>query len=129
MLAPEVIRQMPTRDQRRHAAGPAAPGGSSTDPTAGSTAGSSTGSSTGSSAGSNAGTGTSAAQAVDQLARPAAKTGVRWDEYRSPGFFDEMLVGGGARGACAGVVGYLAALGDDLLERQRAAELAIKAMG
>src|SRR5882757_7941054 len=121
MLAPEVIRQMPTRDQRRHAAGPAAPGGSSTDPTAGS--------STGSSAGSNAGTGTSAAQAVDQLARPAAKTGVRWDEYRSPGFFDEMLVGGGARGACAGVVGYLAALGDDLLERQRAAELAIKAMG
>jgi len=121
MLAPEVIRQMPTRDQRRHAAGPAAPGGSSTDPTAGS--------STGSSAGSNAGTGTSAAQAVDQLARPAAKTGVRWDEYRSPGFFDEMLVGGGARSACEGVLGYLSSLGDDLLERQRAAELAIKAMG
>jgi uncharacterized circularly permuted ATP-grasp superfamily protein len=52
-----------------------------------------------------------------------------WSEYRSPGFFDEMLVGGGARSACEGVLGYLSSLGDDLLERQRAAELTIKAMG
>jgi uncharacterized circularly permuted ATP-grasp superfamily protein len=52
-----------------------------------------------------------------------------WNGYQSPGFFDEMLVGGGARTACEGVIRYLAGLGDDLLERQRAAELAIKAMG
>src|SRR5262249_18553139 len=54
---------------------------------------------------------------------------VRWSEYRSPGFWDEMLCDGGPREASSGVVRYLASLGDDLLERQRAAELAIKAMG
>ncbi|MGH3683697.1 MAG: circularly permuted type 2 ATP-grasp protein [Pseudonocardiaceae bacterium] len=54
---------------------------------------------------------------------------VRWEEYRSPGCWDEMLVGGRAREASSGVVHYLASLGDELLERQRAAELAIKAMG
>jgi hypothetical protein len=40
-----------------------------------------------------------------------------WNGYQSPGFFDEMLVGGGARTACEGVIRYLAGLGDDLLER------------
>ncbi|MGH3771038.1 MAG: circularly permuted type 2 ATP-grasp protein [Pseudonocardiaceae bacterium] len=54
---------------------------------------------------------------------------VRWDEYRSPGCWDEMLVDGRAREASSGVVHYLSALGDELHERQRAAELAIKAMG
>ncbi|HEY1969372.1 MAG TPA: circularly permuted type 2 ATP-grasp protein, partial [Pseudonocardia sp.] len=54
---------------------------------------------------------------------------MRWDGYHSPGFWDEMLVDGRARDACTGVVRYLASLGDDLVERQRAADLVIKAMG
>lgn len=40
-----------------------------------------------------------------------------------------MLVGGRAREASSGVLRYLTSLGDGLLERQRAAELVIKAMG
>jgi uncharacterized circularly permuted ATP-grasp superfamily protein len=40
-----------------------------------------------------------------------------------------MLVGGLARDACGGVVDYLTSLGDKILERQQAAEVAIKAMG
>ncbi|MGH3717575.1 MAG: circularly permuted type 2 ATP-grasp protein [Pseudonocardiaceae bacterium] len=54
---------------------------------------------------------------------------MRWDEYSSPGCWDEMLVDGRARDTSSGVVRYLSVLGDELLERQRAAELAIKAMG
>ena len=57
------------------------------------------------------------------------RTEPRWSGYRSPGFFDEMLVGGRARDACTGVVRYLASLGAELLDRQRAAELVIQAMG
>ncbi len=53
---------------------------------------------------------------------------MRWDEYRSLGCWDEMLVGDRAREASSGVVHYLTSLGDELLDRQRAAELAIKAM-
>ena len=42
------------------------------------------------------------------------RTEPRWSGYRSPGFFDEMLVGGRARDACTGVVRYLASLGAEL---------------
>ncbi|MCU1376336.1 MAG: Protein containing domain [Actinomycetia bacterium] len=53
-----------------------------------------------------------------------------WEDYASPGCWDEMLdERGQPREACAGVFRYLLGLGDDLLERQRAAELAIRAMG
>jgi uncharacterized circularly permuted ATP-grasp superfamily protein len=52
-----------------------------------------------------------------------------WDDYTSPGCWDEMLVGGRPRDACDGVVEYLTSLGTGIHERQRAAELAIKAMG
>ncbi|MGE0298046.1 circularly permuted type 2 ATP-grasp protein [Pseudonocardia sp.] len=56
-------------------------------------------------------------------------TTIGWDTYASPGFHDEMLDGGRPRDAAAGVVRHLAALGEGLVERQRAAELAIRAMG
>jgi len=52
-----------------------------------------------------------------------------WDGYSDTGCWDEMLDGGRARPACDGVLGYLTSLGDDLHERQRAADLAIRAMG
>lgn len=59
----------------------------------------------------------------------ASEAGVRWDTYDSPGCWDEMLAGGRPRKASAGIMRYLTSLGDELLERQRAAELAIQAMG
>ncbi len=62
-------------------------------------------------------------------AEPSYDPPAWWGGYRSPGCWDEMLVNGRAREANSGVVRYLASLGDDLLERQRAAELMIKAMG
>jgi uncharacterized circularly permuted ATP-grasp superfamily protein len=52
-----------------------------------------------------------------------------WEGYASPGCWDEMLDGGSPRAACEGVYRYLATLGADLHERQKAAELAITAMG
>jgi uncharacterized circularly permuted ATP-grasp superfamily protein len=52
-----------------------------------------------------------------------------WEGYTSPGCWDEMLDGGSPRAACEGVYRYLATLGADLHERQKAAELAITAMG
>jgi uncharacterized circularly permuted ATP-grasp superfamily protein len=55
---------------------------------------------------------------------------MNWNEYSSPGCWDEMVDGDGAsRDACDGVVRYLTALGDELVERQRSAELAIRTMG
>jgi uncharacterized circularly permuted ATP-grasp superfamily protein len=54
---------------------------------------------------------------------------IGWDTYDSPGCWDELLDAGRGRAACDRVVGYLGSLGDGLLDRQRAAELAIKAMG
>ncbi|HET9257828.1 MAG TPA: circularly permuted type 2 ATP-grasp protein [Pseudonocardiaceae bacterium] len=59
----------------------------------------------------------------------AQGTAAQWGEYRSPGCWDEMLVSGRARVASSGVIRYLGSLGDELIERQKAAELAIKAMG
>jgi uncharacterized circularly permuted ATP-grasp superfamily protein len=52
-------------------------------------------------------------------------------DYRaSAGDWDEMIDGSGRpRPGCDGVLQYLTTLGDDVLERQRAAELAIRAMG
>jgi uncharacterized circularly permuted ATP-grasp superfamily protein len=52
-------------------------------------------------------------------------------DYRaSPGDWDEMIDGGGRpRPACEGVLEYLTSLGDEVLERQRAADLAIRSMG
>jgi uncharacterized circularly permuted ATP-grasp superfamily protein len=108
MLGAEVIRGMPIRARRMHPIVPVAP---PPDTAAG-------GQRTGSQS-------QSAYSAGGRSDRPT----VRWDEYRSPGCWDEMLVGGRARETCRGVVHYLTSLGDELLERQRAAELAITAMG
>ena len=52
-----------------------------------------------------------------------------WDDYQSPGCWDELLVDGEPRDACDGVVRYLMSLGDELGARQEAAELAIRSMG
>jgi uncharacterized circularly permuted ATP-grasp superfamily protein len=53
-----------------------------------------------------------------------------WDAYRAPGFWDELLDDRGVpRPGCEGVFRYLHGLGDGLLERQQAADLAIRAMG
>jgi len=53
-----------------------------------------------------------------------------WALYASPGCWDELIVNGRPREGCAGVVNYLAALTiAELQDRQRAAELAIQAMG
>jgi len=52
-----------------------------------------------------------------------------WNAYRSDGFFDEMIELGRARDASAGVVRYLASLGEGLLERQAAADVVIQTMG
>jgi uncharacterized circularly permuted ATP-grasp superfamily protein len=55
---------------------------------------------------------------------------VPWTDYASPGCFDEMLENGGRpRPGCDGVVERLRRLGAELLERQQAADLAVKAMG
>ena len=52
-----------------------------------------------------------------------------WESYGSPGCWDELLINGHPRLACEGVVRYLLALGDELAERQEAADLAIRSMG
>jgi uncharacterized circularly permuted ATP-grasp superfamily protein len=52
-----------------------------------------------------------------------------WNDYASPGFFDEMIHAGRPRDAAAGVLRFLAALGGGLVERQQAAELVIQTMG
>jgi uncharacterized circularly permuted ATP-grasp superfamily protein len=52
-----------------------------------------------------------------------------WEGYESPGCWDEMLDAGTPRTACEGIYRYLASLGDELHERQKAADLAITAMG
>ena len=52
-----------------------------------------------------------------------------WDDYKSPGCWDELLVDGYPRAACEGVVRYLVSLGDELGARQEAANLAIRSMG
>ena len=57
-------------------------------------------------------------------------TPVRWDGYSSPGYWDEMIHDGRPRPACDGVASYLASLSmEELIERQRSAELAIEARG
>jgi uncharacterized circularly permuted ATP-grasp superfamily protein len=52
-----------------------------------------------------------------------------WDTYTSPGCWDELVVDRRPRYACDGVLGYLGLLGDELVGRQAAAELAIRSMG
>jgi len=52
-----------------------------------------------------------------------------WAGYDSPGCWDEMLRDGQPHPACVGVMSYLSHLGDELLQRQEAAELAIRSMG
>ena len=55
---------------------------------------------------------------------------VRWDTYASPGCWDEMIADGHLRPECYGLGVYLASLTmDEFVDRQRAAELAIEAMG
>src|SRR5688572_28367227 len=61
---------------------------------------------------------------------PRSSPSRMWSDYASAGFWDEMVdERGGPRPGCEGVLRYLWALGDDILERQRAADLAIRAMG
>jgi uncharacterized circularly permuted ATP-grasp superfamily protein len=52
-----------------------------------------------------------------------------WEDYGSSGCWDEMFGGGRPRDVCVGVMRYLRSLGGALLERQQAAELAIRTMG
>jgi uncharacterized circularly permuted ATP-grasp superfamily protein len=52
-----------------------------------------------------------------------------WEDYGSSGCWDEMFGGGRPRDGCGGVMRYLRSLGEGLLERQEAAELAIRTMG
>jgi uncharacterized circularly permuted ATP-grasp superfamily protein len=54
--------------------------------------------------------------------------GSPWLGYTAPGW-DEMLGPDAPRPGCAGVMGYLDQLGDELHDRQEAAELAIASMG
>ncbi|MBV8692428.1 MAG: circularly permuted type 2 ATP-grasp protein [Actinobacteria bacterium] len=61
--------------------------------------------------------------------RAPAGPNLGWGDYDSGSSWDEMLDRGQPRLACDGVLGYLTSLGVDLLERQRAAEAAIRAMG
>jgi uncharacterized circularly permuted ATP-grasp superfamily protein len=62
--------------------------------------------------------------------RVDSSTPVEWGEYRSPGCWDEMVAEGRPRAAAAGIADYLASLSIEELEvRQRAADLAIEAMG
>jgi uncharacterized circularly permuted ATP-grasp superfamily protein len=57
-------------------------------------------------------------------------TTVPWNDYASPGCFDEMFdPSGRPRPGCDGVVAHLAGLGAELLDRQKAADLAVRAMG
>jgi len=55
-------------------------------------------------------------------------SGSSWAGYGAPGW-DEMLGPDTPRPGCAGVMRYLDRLGDELVDRQEAAELAIASMG
>jgi uncharacterized circularly permuted ATP-grasp superfamily protein len=52
-----------------------------------------------------------------------------WEGYDSPGCWDEMVDRGKPRPGCEGVYGYLESLGAEIHERQKAADLAITALG
>ncbi len=52
-----------------------------------------------------------------------------WDGYDPGRWWDEMLQADAPRPSCAGVMDYLEQLGDELISRQQAAELAIASMG
>jgi uncharacterized circularly permuted ATP-grasp superfamily protein len=52
-----------------------------------------------------------------------------WKDYGSSGCWDEMLRADQPHDACQGVMRYLRTLGGELLDRQQAAELAIRTMG
>jgi uncharacterized circularly permuted ATP-grasp superfamily protein len=52
-----------------------------------------------------------------------------WDDYESPGCWDELLINGHPRLACEGVMDCLVSIGHELAGRQEAAELAIRSMG
>ena len=68
--------------------------------------------------------------AEDGQSEDAERPSVRWDEYESPGCWDEMVHGGTPRSQCEGVANYLALLSiGELQERQRSAELVIEARG
>src|ERR1700712_144050 len=66
---------------------------------------------------------------VNGSGRPRPGWESHWNAYRSDGFFDEMMDLGRPREASAGVVKFLASLGEGLLDRQRAADVVIQAMG
>ncbi|MEM7337843.1 MAG: circularly permuted type 2 ATP-grasp protein [Actinomycetota bacterium] len=53
-----------------------------------------------------------------------------WDDYNGVRFYDELIQPDGRpRTGCADVLGRIQALGPEILERQRAAEAAIRSMG
>jgi uncharacterized circularly permuted ATP-grasp superfamily protein len=57
-------------------------------------------------------------------------TMLRWDDYASPGCWDEIIEDGRPRLECQGLGDYLGSLSmAEVAERQRAADLAIEAMG
>ena len=58
-----------------------------------------------------------------------ARSRMRLESYANDGHWDEMLDEGRPRAGCAGVLENLTALGDELVERQRAADAALRAMG
>jgi uncharacterized circularly permuted ATP-grasp superfamily protein len=67
------------------------------------------------------------AQSVSPVGSPPPR---KWNYNANPGGWDEMIDHRGQpRDSCAGVLRYLARLGDEVLERQQAADLAIRAMG
>jgi uncharacterized circularly permuted ATP-grasp superfamily protein len=67
---------------------------------------------------------------IEVNAEEHSKASVSWAEYGSPGCFDEMIVNGASRPECVGLADYLASLTlAELSNRQRAADLAIEAMG
>jgi uncharacterized circularly permuted ATP-grasp superfamily protein len=63
------------------------------------------------------------AEATGAASRPL------FEGYGDAGWWDEMLGPTAPRPGCGGVVDYLDRLGDELVDRQRAAELAIASMG
>jgi uncharacterized circularly permuted ATP-grasp superfamily protein len=62
------------------------------------------------------------------MTEPTTASRPLWQGYDAPGW-DEMLGPDEPRAGCAGVVDYLERLGDELVDRQAAAEAAVESMG
>lgn len=69
------------------------------------------------------------AEPLEVVTVPGVGSGIGLDSYVSDGCWDEMFDRGRPRVGCDEVLDRLFALGDGLLERQQAADTAIRAMG